>query len=213
MIIDFTLFGTGFAALFAMMNPIANTPVFLSLTSGIPSDEVRIIARKSLILSFLIVSLFAFSGDLILHVFGISISAFRIAGGGIVTLVGYHLLQGPSSPVHQPSQATLDDAKTRDAALSIAISPIAMPLLAGPGTIVTTINFTAQANVTSTLTIVTAFALICIITYLCFIGGEFLVKLVGKSILAVVSRLMGLILAVVGVQMLIEGIKSAFHLA
>lgn len=211
--IDFTLFGTGFAALFAMMNPIANTPVFLGLTAGLSRDEVRAIACRSLILSFVIVSIFAFSGDLILQIFGISINAFRIAGGGIVTLVGYHLLQGPSSPVHQPSQATLDDAKSREAALSMAISPIAMPLLAGPGTIVTTINFTAKAGIYSTLTIITAFALICGITYLCFIGGEFFVKLVGKSILAVISRLMGLILAVVGVQILIEGIQNAFHLA
>lgn len=210
---DLTLFGTAFAALFAMMNPIANTPVFLGLTAGMQSDEVRAIARRSLICAFLIVCVFAFSGDLILHIFGISVSAFRIAGGGLVALVGYHLLQGPSSPVHKPSQATLDDAKTREAALSIAISPIAMPLLAGPGTIVTTINFTAQHGIYPKLTIITAFALICLITYLCFLSGELFVKIVGKSVLAVISRLMGLILAVVGVQMLIEGIKSAFDIA
>lgn len=210
---DYALFGTAFAALFAMMNPMANTPVFLSLTSEIPKDETRAIALRSVALAFIIATVFAFTGNYILHLFGISLSAFRIAGGALIALVGYHLLQGNHSPVQKPSTANLNDAASREASLGLAVSPLAMPILAGPGTLVTIMSFTAQSSINGKFSTLAAFAIICIITYLCFIGGNALVKLIGHSALMVISRIMGLILAVIGVQMLIEGIKTAFNIA
>jgi multiple antibiotic resistance protein len=92
------LFGTAFAAFFAIMNPIANTPIFLGLTEGMDEKTTRRIALRSVALAFLIVAAFSVGGNFLLQLFGITLSSFRIAGGLLVGLVGYHLLQGGHSP-------------------------------------------------------------------------------------------------------------------
>ena len=199
-----TLFGTAFAAFFAIMNPIANTPIFLGLTEALDEKTTRSVALRSNSLAFLIVVAFSLGGNSLLHLFGITLSGFRIAGGLLVALVGYHLLQGGHSPVHKPKDADLDADK--DAAMDIAVSPLGMPLLAGPGTIVTAMNYASGGTPQSLGIVVGAFFLICALTYLCFIFGHRLTRYLGKSLVMVVSRLMGLILSVIGTQMVIEGI-------
>ena len=96
--------------------------------------------------------------------------------------------------------------------LSIAVSPLALPILAGPGTIATAMNFSAQwGNLRVGITIV-AFAVLCIITYLFFVSGQKLVEYIGEGAIKVITRMMGLILAVIGMQMMIEGIYGAIHM-
>ncbi len=198
------LFGTAFAAFFAIMNPIANTPIFLGLTEGMNQKTTRSIALRSVTLAFLIVAAFSVGGHFLLHLFGITLSSFRIAGGLLVALVGYHLLQGGHSPVHKSKEA--DAAGSDDAAMDISVSPLAMPLLAGPGTIVTGMNYAAGASPARLGIVLGAFFLICVLTYLCFMSGQRMTRYLGKSLVMVVSRLMGLILAVIGTQMVIEGV-------
>jgi len=125
------LFGTVFAAFFAIMNPIANTPIFLGLTEGMDEQTTRQVALRSVMLAFLIVAVFSAAGSFLFRLFGITLPGFRIAGGLLVALVGYHLLQGNHSPVHKDSDADLQQCKT--AAMDMAVSPLAMPLLAGRG--------------------------------------------------------------------------------
>jgi multiple antibiotic resistance protein len=199
-----TLFGSAFAAFFAIMNPIANTPIFLSLTEGMDDKTTRGIAIRSVGMAFLIVAAFSIGGNSLLHVFGITLPSFRIAGGLLVALVGYHLLQGGHSPVHKTKDADLDGGEP--GAMDIAISPLGMPLLAGPGTLVTGMNYAAGGSPQRLGIVLGAFLLICALTYVCFICGEGLTRYLGKSLLMVVSRLMGLILSVVGTQMVIEGV-------
>jgi len=91
----------------------------------------------------------------------------------------------------------------------MAITPLAIPVLAGPGTIATAMNFAAESTFIETVRILTAFGLMCVITFIAFVGGERLAKILGQNGIKVVSRLMGLILAVIGVQMLIEGVRGA----
>jgi multiple antibiotic resistance protein len=197
-----------FMGFFAIMNPIANTPVFLGLTTDAGADDRRKIAAKALVTSFLIVLLFSVSGKLIFDLFGITLPAFRIMGGLLVALVGYQMLQGGKhSPVQHPSDE--DKQKRLDAELDVAITPLAMPILAGPGTIATAMSFAAGASVSSLVVTVAAFFLLCVITYLFFISGERLVGYIGDIGIKVITRLMGLILAVIGVQMLIDGIGGA----
>ena len=91
----------------------------------------------------------------------------------------------------------------------MAITPLGIPVLAGPGTIATAMNFAAESTFVEIVRVLTAFGLMCVITFLAFIGGQWLAKVLGQNGIEVVSRLMGLILAVVGVQMLIVGIRGA----
>ena len=199
-------FATVLMAFFAIMNPIANAPLFVGLTEGLDSGVRRKIALRAVVLAFAIVVLFAIGGRTIFEIFGITLPAFRIAGGLLVALVGYHMLQGEHSSVQSPSEE--DKEKTRDAALDIAITPLALPVLAGPGTIATAMNFAADSTVPEVIRVVAAFGLMCAVTWVAFVGGQSLTGFLGQNAIKVVTRLMGLILTVVGVQMVIAGVRG-----
>jgi len=200
--------GTVFMGFFAIMNPFANTPVFLGLTSEDDSATRRAVALKGLVLAFLIIAVFSVAGKFIFDIFGITLAAFRIAGGILVFRIGLDMLNGKQSEVHHPvEQGTA--GKSRKDQLSVAVSPLAVPILAGPGTIATAMNFVAVRDFAHLAITIGIFALMCVITYLFFVSGERLVTYIGQNAVDVVTRLMGLILAVIGVQMFIDGVYGA----
>jgi multiple antibiotic resistance protein len=201
---------SAFFGFFAIMNPIANTPIFLGLTANDTPEARKRVARKALLLAFGLVVTFSLLGKLIFSLFGITLPAFQITGGVLVALIGYQMLKGEQSVVHQPCA---DDPKvSREAALSIAVTPLAMPILAGPGTIATAMNFASAGSLIDMLVTIVAFAALCVITYGFFISGERLMSILGRNGLNVVTRIMGLILAVIGVQMLITGVSGAIRI-
>jgi multiple antibiotic resistance protein len=202
---------TVFMAFFAIMNPLANVPIFLSLTGDADQQTTRAVAMRSLLLAFVIIAVFSIAGKILFQMFGITLPAFRITGGLLVFSIGYNMLQGSHSSVHQLNEG--DNAKCREAALSVAVSPLAMPILAGPGTIATAMSFSAKGGFLEVSNTIAAFAVMCIITYICFVSGKRLVALIGTGALGVITRMMGLILAVIGMQMIIEGIQGAIKLA
>ncbi len=204
-------FTTVLMAFFAIMNPIANAPMFLSLTQGLDQPTRRGVALRSVLLAFFIVAFFAIGGREIFAVFDITLPAFRIAGGALIGLVGFHMLQGERSAVHSTSEA--DNEKSRDAALGIAITPLAIPVLAGPGTIVTAMNYAAESTISEIARVLLAFGLMCAVTWVAFIASATLTRFLGQNAIKVVARLMGLILSVMGVQMLIAGIHGAVTLS
>jgi len=190
---------TVFMAFFAIMNPIANTTVFASLTGSMDKSEKTKIAAKSLIITFIVILLFSVLGKSIFHLFGITLPALRITGGILVFLVGYHMLQGKNSKLHTAEEGN---------DLDVAVSPLAVPLLAGPGTIATAMNYSAAGGWQEITVTILAFSTLCLITFICFIFSTNIISLIGRSGLSIVTRLMGLILSVIGVQMIIVGINS-----
>jgi multiple antibiotic resistance protein len=199
---------TVFMGFFAIMNPIANVPIFLGLTSGDDKKTAAAVAFRSLMLAFVIVALFSVAGKVIFELFGLTLAAFRITGGLIVFLIGFHMLQGSHSSVQHPSDE--DKQQSREVALSVAVSPLAMPILAGPGTIATAMSFSAGGGLTAMIITISMFAVLCLITYVLFIFGEKFVTYIGASALGVITRMMGLILAVIGTQMVVKGVHGAF---
>ncbi|MEX2963450.1 MarC family protein [Microbulbifer sp. TYP-18] len=191
-----------FMAFFAIMNPIANTTVFAGLSGDRNKLEKTKIALKALTITFIIILLFALLGKSIFHLFGITLPALRIAGGVIVFLVGYHMLQGANSKLHTSQSDENSD---------IAVSPMAVPLLAGPGTIATAMSYSAAGGWAEAIVTIVVFAILCVITFFCFISSSKILSIVGKSGLDIITRLMGLILAVIGVQMMIVGVQAAMH--
>ncbi len=198
---------TVFMGFFAIMNPIANVPIFLGLTGDDDAQTTAAVALRSLLLAFLIVALFSLAGKLIFELFGLTMPALRITGGLLVFLIGFHMLQGNHSSVQHPSEE--DSQKSREAALGIAVSPLAMPILAGPGTIATAMNFSAGSGLMGVVVTIAMFAVLCAITYVLFIYGEKFVTYIGASALGVITRMMGLIIAVIGAQMVIDGVRGA----
>ena len=193
-----------FIGFFAIMNPIANTPIFLGLVEDADATEKRKIARTATITAFLIVTAFVILGKYIFEIFGITIPAFKITGGILIFYVGFEMLMSQKSKIHSD--------KHHDVESSVAISPLAIPILAGPGTIVTAMNNVTKGDFIHVGIVLFMFALMVLLTYISFIMGERLTKKLGANFIAVVGKLMGLILAIIGTGMVTEGIKLSFDL-
>lgn len=194
-----------FTVFFAIMNPIANIPIFLSLVEDADTAAKKRISIKATIVAFIIVVLFVVLGKFIFELFGITIPAFKITGGILVFYVGFEMLQSKKSSVAHIRMVTIDE--------NIAISPLAIPILAGPGTIVTAMNFVTNKGYAHIAIVILIFGVMCALTYLAFSFSDAIVKKVGTNIITVVGKIMGLILAIIGVNMIIEGIKIAFNLS
>lgn len=200
---DFSLFiTTVFVGFFAILNPIGNTPVFLTMVGDEDRRIIKRVALRAVTVAFIIITVFSLFGHLIFRLFNITLPAFQIAGGIIVFFIGYDLLQGKQAKTQKTS--TKDTMATYD---DMAVSPLGIPLLAGPGTISTAMNFVGQGNsFINTIVIIVVFAVVCAITYLLFVLSKRIAERLKPAIIKAISRIMGLILAVIAVQMLINGV-------
>ena len=192
-----------FMAFFAIMNPISNLPAYMALVADDSQKISRKIAFKSLLIAFIIVTVFVFSGDLIFKVFGITIVSFRIDGGILVAVIGYHMINGN----HSPSYKGMEQQAVNSDPMSIAISPLAMPLFAGPGTITTALSL-ANGGLQNQLITVVAFALLCVITYLLLRSAKQIAGFLGENLMKIITKMMGLLLFSIGIQMIIVSVQT-----
>ena len=146
------------------------------------------VAFKAVFSAFLIILAFCVLGKGIFELFGITIPALRITGGVLVFLVGYQMLHGKKSQMHHIEE---HDSGKGDDVMGLAISPLALPILAGPGTIATAMNNTATGNVNEIFITVAVFTLLCVITYFCFLYGQKMVRLLGDNGMSVITRFNG----------------------
>ncbi len=193
---------TVFTSFFAIMNPIAGIPVFVALTEGADKKTKERINKKASSTAFLIVFVFILLGKFIFDLFGITIPAFKITGGILVFYIGFEMLQSAKSTVKHLRNVAINE--------ELAISPLAIPLLAGPGTIVTAMNFVTNTSYIRIGIVIFIFAVMCFLTYLSFRISDNIVEKIGKNVLGVFEKIMGLIIAIIGTNMVIEGIRIAF---
>ena len=194
-----------FMAFFAIMNPISNLPAYMALVADDSQKISRKIAFRSLLIAFVIITVFIFSGDFIFKVFGITIVSFRIAGGILVAVIGYHMINGN----HSPSYKGMEQQAVNSDPMSIAISPLAMPLFAGPGTITTALSL-ANGGLQNQLITVVAFALLCVITYLLLRSAKQIAGFLGENLMKIITKMMGLLLFSIGIQMIIVSVQTLF---
>lgn len=193
---------TVFIGFFAILNPIGNTPLFLSMVGSADHKIIKRVAFRSVLVAFTIIAIFSLFGHFIFRMFNITLPAFQVAGGIIVFFIGYDLLQGKEAGAHKSKMK--DSTSPYD---DMAVSPLGIPLLAGPGTISTAMNFVGQGgSFLNTVLIIVAFAVVCAITYFMFILSKRIADKLRPILIKAISRIMGLILAVIAVQMLINGI-------
>ena len=192
-----------FMAFFAIMNPISNLPAYMALVADDSQKISRKIAFRSLLIAFVIVTVSIFSGDFIFKVFGITIVSFRIAGGILVAVIGYHMING----IHSPSYKGMEQQAVNSDPMSVAISPLAMPLFAGPGTITTALSL-ANGGLRNQLITVVAFALLCVITYLLLRSAKQIAGFLGKNLMKIITKMMGLLLFSIGIQMIIVSVQT-----
>jgi len=204
---ELSLYLKFFIGLVAIINPLGLLPVFVSLTSHqTPQERLKTNTTANLaVMIILWVSMFF--GQVILDVFGISIASFRIAGGSLITLIAWSMLQGKLGEVrHNKEEKGESVAKE-----SIAVVPLALPLMAGPGAISSTIVYASQFNSPGQLLalslVVVAFSLF---SWLVFRAAPLLFRLMGKTGINVVTRIMGLIMMSLGIEIMVAGIKHMF---
>ena len=181
-----------------------NLPIFLSLVGGANNEAKLRINKRAVLIAFIIVAVFVILGKFIFELFGITIPAFKITGGILIFYVGFDMLQSKKSSIKNLKNTHIDE--------NIAVSPLAIPILAGPGTIVTAMNFVSDANFVKIILVILIFALMCFLTFITFRLSDFIVRKIGYNVISVVGKIMGLIIAIIGTNMIIEGIKITFNL-
>lgn len=186
-----------------MMNPIGGVGIFAGMTADKSSDETHAIARKCALAAAITLLIVIWAGGEMLKIFGITVDEIRAAGGLIVLLIGLHMLFNK------------DEHKTSDAETSstdsIAVVPLAIPLVAGPGTMATVLVAAQhQSGVIAKIELSLAATAICILTGVLFYFSKSVATRLGADGMAVVSRVMGMILMAIAVGMLSEGLKGMF---
>ncbi len=193
-----------FTSFFTLANPLGTMPVFLNQTEGCTEDERKAIAKKSTIVAFFTLVIFAFFGRYIFLIFGVSTDAFRIAGGIIIFKIGYDMLQAHITHI----KLNETERKIQHYTDNIAITPLAIPMLCGPGSIANGIVLMEDAETGwYKVAMIVSIALVYLITFLILRASNKLYKLLGETGSNVMMRLMGLILMVIAVECMISGLK------
>lgn len=197
---DTTLLITAFATLFVVIDPIGLTPLFVALTQGADNAHRRSVALRASTIGFGVLLLFALFGEAVLGFIGISMSAFRIAGGILLLLTALDMLFERRTKRREDKVTDLPDP---------SVFPLATPLIAGPGAIASIILLMGQAEgLTGSLTIIGVMAVVVACVFILFIAGSVLEKLIGQTGINVVTRLLGMLLAALAVQFIIDGLVS-----
>ncbi len=202
--LDYHFLLASFTALFTLVNPIGAFPVFLGMTEALPKKMVRSIAIRACITTAIALVFFALSGNFLFSFFSISLPSLKIVGGVLFFLMGYDMLQARLSRIDIDQNSPKIDPVARD----IAITPIAIPMLCGPGAITAVILQMQEApNVVSKLGVLAMILLVSGLCFLILISGEKLKALVGESGNKVFLRMMGIIVMVIAVEFFFSGLR------
>ncbi|SMO33197.1 multiple antibiotic resistance protein [Saccharicrinis carchari] len=197
---------TVFMGFFAIINPIANLPVYMTIVAGANKAQKKEVKRKAVTIAFLIVLSFIILGKIIFSLFGLTIPAFKIAGGILIFLAGVDMMR--SKTPHEDA----DSEKGNKFNPNVAISPLATPLMAGPGSIVTAMTFVSGRGWIEMGIVILMFGIICLLHFLIFRMSGLIIRKLGKNVIKVIGRIMGLIITVIGTGMVLNGIQLAFDI-
>ena len=197
-----TFFILAFSTLFTLVNPIGLSPVYLSIVDNFGPEERKQIALKGTITAFFILIIFSLIGDIIFSFYGITISAFKIAGGILFFRTGIQMLEARVSRSRSTPKEK-EEAETKD---DIAYTPIGIPLIAGPGAITSVLILSSESpNWELRIVLFVIIAIVLLLTYVIFLGSDYLNQRFGTKGLRIVQRIMGLILMVIAIQIVIDG--------
>jgi multiple antibiotic resistance protein len=195
-----------FTSLFTIVNPIGCIPTYSAYTESVKRLQAIRVARTAVLTAFAAMILFALTGKLVFNFFNISVDGLRVVGGVLFFLTGYDLLKGRNSRIKTVSHAETSEIQ------EFAITPLAIPMICGPGTITVTIVLIQEAHSFAQKAILFGcFALVSLATYYILIASKPLLKVMGKSGSKVFFRLMGLILMMIAVEYFFKGLTPYIH--
>jgi multiple antibiotic resistance protein len=199
------------SAIFFVIDPLANVPIFLSITTSCTPAHRRRIAARAALATWVTLSIFALAGGLIFRAFGISLGAFKIAGGLMLLLMSIDMMRA------QPSRTrttTEEQDESRDRSDDIAIFPMAIPMLAGPGAIATVMVLMSRAAWVPVRVgfVFAAVTITCVAAWLFMRSASNAERFLPKTLLRAFERIMGLLLAAVAVEFIAGGVRDMIHL-
>ncbi|HET8552622.1 MAG TPA: YchE family NAAT transporter [Gammaproteobacteria bacterium] len=196
-----------FAALLAMTNPIGAVPIFIDLTTTETVSQRNRTAFHAALTTGIVLIVALWAGEMILNFFGISIASFRVAGGILLLLMALAMLQARVSSIKQ----TPGERQRGVEQDSVAVVPLGLPLLAGPGAISTVILYSHHgAPWWNGIGLAVVIVVIAVLIWLSFRAAPLLTRALGKTGINVVTRIMGLIMAAIGVEFIATGLKALF---
>ena len=209
MLPDQQLLLTQLITLWAVLDPISHLSLFMAATADFESAERRRAAIISVLLAFTVLVFFGLAGQVLLHAMGVSLLSFQIAGGIVLLLFGLSMVLGEATPpVRSDSapHATMDEAARRETVMSVAVYPLATPIIAGPGAMLTIVllmdnnrfSFAGQALTLASLAVVLT-ALLAI-----FLAGHPIQRLIGRGGIQLLRRIMGLLLSALAVNLVLS---------
>jgi multiple antibiotic resistance protein len=191
-------------SLLAIINPLSATPMYLALTEGYTRDHQRRTIRSAVITAFLVLMVFAFLGGTIFQLFGITINAFRVAGGILFFGIGMDMLQAKRARGKTTEEEEEEGRQKED----VGITPLGIPMITGPGAITTVMVLMTQATTLSRVAIVFgAVTVVLAVTWVVLSAAPRLVRFFGQTGLNVMTRIMGLLVTVIAVQYIMDGIR------
>ncbi len=198
-----------FAALFSVLNPLGTVPIFVGLTQDYNKSERSRVSLWAAINVFIILVISFFVGEYVLTFFGISIDALRIAGGIVIATSGFSLLTGEFNKKRGVNKKVANDASNRN---DIALTPLAIPMLAGPGSISLLIAFYHEHHTTPEIIIgISAIFVVAIAIFIMLRSAHHLADMLGASGIVAISRVVGFIVIAIGIQYIISSVLAIIN--
>jgi multiple antibiotic resistance protein len=198
-----------FVTLFVVIDPLGLAPVFAALTRGYPEKRKREAAIRGTVLGAVILFLFALAGDVLLNALGIGLAAFRISGGILLFLLALDMVFGrPSGVRSRTVREQEEDSHDQD----VSVFPLAIPLLAGPGAITTVLLYTGGRNVAELAVFAGVLLVVLLLTLASLLLASRVMRIFGETGANVFSRVLGVLLAALAVQFVLDGIGQSLPL-
>lgn len=195
-----------FTTFFTIINPLGVMPIFMTMTSDLDQASRKATAKKAIIASFVTIIIFAFTGQILFKFFGISVNSFRVVGGIIFFLMGMDMLQARLGKVK------VQESEIKTYVNDISITPLAIPMICGPGAITNAIVMMEDAQtVEMQAVLIGAIILVMGITLSILLSAGKIIKLLGQTGNNVLMRLMGLIIMVIAIEFFLSGFKPIFQ--
>jgi multiple antibiotic resistance protein len=204
----FELFGSALVTFLVIIDPPGCAPIFASLTRGATPVHRRAMAIRSSLIAWAILMFFALLGRPMLHALGISLASFRIAGGILLFYIAIEMVFEKRTQRREDRAHSIEGTPEAD---DISVFPMAMPMIAGPGSIASAMLWVSRAETPLHIVVVlTAITTVMALTMLTLLAAGPLMRLIGPKIEAVITRILGVILAALAAQFVIDGLKNSF---
>lgn len=202
------LFGSALVTFLVIIDPPGCAPIFASLTRGTPAAHRRAMAMRSSLIAWAILMFFALLGKPMLQALGISLASFRIAGGIMLFMIALDMVFERRTQRREERAHSIEGTPQAD---DISVFPMAIPMIAGPGSIASAMLWVSRADDAAEVVVVlAAITVVILMTLLALLASSALMRLIGERIEAMITRILGVILAALAAQFVVDGLKQSF---